>query len=192
MLQPALVIVSLWAAFALSWLLAALWSATTEKRLGTKRELSYRLMLVAGAVVLAIPAHGYRGPLRLWHVTRSEAWLCCALIGVGIAFSWWAHVHLGKLWSGAIVTKSAHRVVDTGPYALVRHPIYTGMLLAVYATTAAKGTVPGVIGAIIVTLGLWMKAALEERWLSAELDAGEYARYRQHIPMLIPFGPRSS
>jgi protein-S-isoprenylcysteine O-methyltransferase Ste14 len=192
MMRPATVIWSLWIAFTASWLLAAWWSNSTDKRLGLRRELFYRLLLLVGGLVLLIPAHGYQGPLRLWHVTRAQAWVCIVLIAGGFAFSWWARVHLGALWSGAIVRKSAHRVIDTGPYALVRHPIYTGILLAVYATATAKGTVPGVLGALIITLGLWMKAALEERWLSAELETGEYVRYRQRIPMLIPFGPRGT
>jgi protein-S-isoprenylcysteine O-methyltransferase Ste14 len=62
--------------------------------------------------------------------------------------------------------------------------------LAVYATAAAKGTIPGgVLGALLVTLGLWMKASLEERWLRKELDPGAYD-CRRKVPMLVPFGPR--
>jgi protein-S-isoprenylcysteine O-methyltransferase Ste14 len=100
-------------------------------------------------------------------------------------------VHLGALWSGNITTKQAHRVVDSGPYGIVRHPIYTGILLAAYATAAAKGTIPGVLGALLVTVGLWMKARLEETWLKAELGGDAYGTYRQRVPMLIPFGPKA-
>lgn len=122
----------------------------------------------------------------------SEAWACALVIAIGFLFSWWARVHLGALWSGRITTKEQHRVIDTGPYAVVRHPIYTGILLAVYATAIAKGTVPGVLGAIVVTIGVWMKARLEEMWLSTELDAGAYGAYRRRVPMLVPFGPRGA
>jgi protein-S-isoprenylcysteine O-methyltransferase Ste14 len=80
-------------------------------------------------------------------------------------------------------------VIDTGPYSLVRHPIYTGILLAVVATAAAKGTVFGVAGALTIMLGLWMKARLEESWLSEELDNSAYEAYRRRVPMLVPFGP---
>ena len=79
---------------------------------------------------------------------------------------------------------------SAGGRGIVRHPIYTGILLAVYATAAAKGTIPGVLGALLVTLGLWMKARLEERWLREELDPGAYDDYRRKVPMLVPFGPR--
>jgi protein-S-isoprenylcysteine O-methyltransferase Ste14 len=187
--RPGLVMIALWWGFALSWIAAALWSSRADKRMPMRREIWYRIMLVAGAVILFIPAHGYRGPLRLWSVTRDVAWVCVCSIGVGFAFSWWARVHLGILWSGRITKKSAHRVIDTGPYAIVRHPIYTGILLAVYATAAAKGTVLGLIGAALVTLALWMKARLEEDFLASELV--DYQDYKRRVPMLLPLGPRS-
>jgi len=187
---PALLIPMLWLAWAISWLLAAGWSARTERRVGVKGELGYRLVLIAGAIIFFPRAHGYHGPLRLWMVTRDQAWICTALIALGFVFTWWARVHLGTLWSGWITRKADHRVIETGPYGVVRHPIYTGILLAVYATAAAKGTIPGVLGAVLITLGLWMKARLEERWLRAELDPGAYDDYRRKVPMLVPFGPR--
>jgi protein-S-isoprenylcysteine O-methyltransferase Ste14 len=187
----ALLIGALWAGFALSWLAAATWSSAVEKRVGLRSELAYRAILVIGGIVFFIPAHGYEGPLRLWLVTRNEAWICVGLIALGFAFSWWARIYLGPLWSGQVTTKADHRVVDRGPYAIVRHPIYTGILLAIFATAAAKGTVLGLAGAAAMTLGIWMKARLEERWLRQELGADAYDAYRRRVPMLMPFGPRA-
>jgi protein-S-isoprenylcysteine O-methyltransferase Ste14 len=190
MLHPGIVILALWVAWAISWLLAAPWSAKTERSVGMKGELAYRIVLVAGALVFFPRAHGYHGPLRLWLVTLEQAWVCTALVALGFAFAWWARIHLGALWSGQITRKADHRVIDTGPYGIVRHPIYTGLLLSVYATAAAKGTILGLLGAFLITLGLWMKARLEERWLRGELDPGAYDGYRRKVPMLVPFGPR--
>jgi protein-S-isoprenylcysteine O-methyltransferase Ste14 len=189
MLRPGLVILIEWIAFAASWLLAAGWSSAVEKRLGMRREFGYRSLQLAGAVLLAVPAHGYQGPFRLWHVSRTEAWGCALIIAGGFSFAWWARLHLGELWSGPVTAKESHRVVDSGPYSIVRHPIYTGILTAVIATAAAKGTIPGLAGLLLIVLGIWMKARLEETWLSGELEAGAYQRYRRKIPMLIPFWP---
>ncbi len=86
--------------------------------------------------------------------------------------------------------KPDHHVVDSGPYAIVRHPIYTGILLAALATMAAKGTIPGVLGALLLVVGLWLKARLEENFLRQELGADAYDNYRRRVPMLLPFGPK--
>jgi protein-S-isoprenylcysteine O-methyltransferase Ste14 len=190
MLRPGIMIVLLWLGFAISWFAAAAWSAKTERSVGVQGELAYRIVLLAGALAFFPRAHGYYGPMRLWLLTRDQAWVCTALIALGFAFSWWARIHLGSLWSAWITRKAGHRVVDTGPYGIVRHPIYTGILLAVYATAAAKGTILGLLGALLITLGIWMKARLEERWLGEELDPGAYDDYRGRVPMLVPFGPR--
>jgi protein-S-isoprenylcysteine O-methyltransferase Ste14 len=191
-MHPALAIIALWIGFGVSWLIAAVWSGKTEKRVGLGSELAYRVVLIAGGVIFFIPAHGYYGPLRFWYVSLEEAWLCVGLMVLGFAFSWWARIALGSLWSGQITTKTDHRVVDTGPYAIVRHPIYTGILVAVLATMAAKGTIYGIAGAMLIFTGLWMKARLEERWLRQQLGADAYAVYCRRVPMLIPFGPKSA
>jgi protein-S-isoprenylcysteine O-methyltransferase Ste14 len=183
-------IVGLWALWALSWALAGAWANRTEKRAGMRAEAPYRAVLFVGALIFAVPAHGYDGALRLWHIGLVGAWTCVVVEALGFATAWWARIHLGRLWSGQITKKEGHHVVDTGPYGLVRHPIYTGILVALYATTIAKGTVLGIIGAAIFTTGLWMKARLEERWLASELGAEEYAAYRRRVPMLVPFGPK--
>jgi protein-S-isoprenylcysteine O-methyltransferase Ste14 len=187
-MNGALIIAALWIAFALSWIAAMPWSNKVEKRVGLGKELAYRIVLIVGGIVLFIPAHGYEGPLRLWYPTRDLFWTVVALILVGIAFAWWARIWLGSLWSGQVTKKENHRVVDTGPYRIVRHPIYTGILLAIYATAAIKGTILGIAAALIITLGLWMKARLEEGWLTQEVEG--YDAYRHRVPMLLPFGPK--
>ncbi|HEY3777429.1 MAG TPA: isoprenylcysteine carboxylmethyltransferase family protein [Rhizomicrobium sp.] len=191
-MRAGLVIAALWIAFAVCWIALAFWSGKTEKRAGVGAEIPCRIVLILGGIVFFIPAHGYYGPLRLWLVTRTEAWICVGLIALGFGFSAWARVHLGALWSATITRKAGHRVVDTGPYNIVRHPIYTGILLAVYSTAAAKGTVLGLAGALLITIGIWMKARLEERWLRSELGTDAYDAYRRKVSMLVPFGPKAA
>jgi protein-S-isoprenylcysteine O-methyltransferase Ste14 len=189
-MRPGSAFVILWGAFALSWAVAALWSDRTIKIGERGMGRVYRIVLLAAMLLFVIPARGYIGPLRLWSVTLNEAWICVAVTALGLGFAWWARIHLGRLWSASIARKEGHRVVDTGPYGIVRHPIYTGGLLAAYATAIAKGTVLGVAGAVLATLGFWMKARLEERWLREELEPGAYDAYSRRVPMLLPFGPK--
>jgi protein-S-isoprenylcysteine O-methyltransferase Ste14 len=186
-----MVITGLWIAFVLSWVAASGWSSTVDKSVGMKREVPSRLLLVIGALILFVPAHGYEGPLRLWRVTYAEAWVLTGAIASGLAFAWWARIHLGVLWSARVTTKENHRVIDTGPYAVVRHPIYTGILFAIYATAAVKGTALAWAAAAIITTGLWMKARLEEQWLRTQLGPA-YGEYRRRVPMLLPFGPKGA
>ena len=181
-------IAALWIAWAITWALAAVWSDRPVKHAGFREEASSRAMLVAGAALLFIPAHGYSGRLRLWLPSLPLAWTCVALVAAGIAIAWWARLYLGRLWSGTVTAKANHRIVDTGPYALVRHPIYSGLLLAIYATMAAKGTIWGVAGAALLTVGAVAKARLEERFLRAELGEA-YESYASRVPMLLPFAP---
>lgn len=181
---PAFAITTAWVAWGVSWLAAAVWSRRTAARAGAA-ELPSRLVTLIGGVLLFAPTRGWAlGPE--WEVSAALAWAMFGLIVLGIAFAWWARLHLGTLWSGTVTRKADHRIVDTGPYAFVRHPIYTGILGAAIATGVARGEAGALAGAFILCAGIWMKARLEERFLSEELGS-EYAAYRAHVPMLVPF-----
>jgi protein-S-isoprenylcysteine O-methyltransferase Ste14 len=184
------IIMGLWVAFWLSWLAAAWWSSQPDKSVGLRAEARSRIALIAGGLLFLIPSHGYVGPLRLWSPTIDLFWLCIALMLLGFGFSWWARIRMGRMWSGRITRKPDHHILDTGPFGIVRHPIYTGILTAVIGTLLVKGTVLGVLGAAIILAGLWMKARLEETWLSEELGPAAYRDYQARVPMLVPFGPR--
>jgi len=188
-MRPGIAIVALWVLWVISWLIAALWANPTESQPSAESAVPYRATLLTGTVLELVPAHRYEGPMRLWHIGLNGAWLCVAVMVIGLGFTWWARIHLGALWSGRVTRKADHRVVDTGPYRLVRHPIYTGLLLAMLATAVAKGTLSGIVGFATVFLGLTLKARLEERWLAGELGTGAYADYRRRVPMLVPGWP---
>lgn len=188
-MRPGLAVSVLWIGWIISWVLAAGWQKTTVKRVAVGAEIRYRLILIIGVLLLSISARRYAGPLRLYRVNWDQAWTCVGFLLLGLAFAWWARIHLGSLWSGSITRKEDHRVVDSGPYGIVRHPIYTGLLVAVLATAAIKGTIMGFAGALIIIIGLWMKARMEEQWLREELGAEAYDAYRRRVPMLVPFLP---
>ena len=92
-----------------------------------------------------------------------------------------------KVWSRWVVRKADHRIIQTGPYALVRHPIYTGISLAMLATAVMLGTAFSYLGAALFTLSFYLKARLEERFLREELGAEAYDAYARRVPMLVPF-----
>jgi protein-S-isoprenylcysteine O-methyltransferase Ste14 len=181
---------AVWIAWALSWFLAAAWSSRTKSGASIAEEAPYRLLTIVGFVLLfVVDARRYPGSWRLWALPISASWGMVALCWAGFAFAWWARIHLGRLWSAFVTRKADHHIVDTGPYGIVRHPIYTGIILAASATAILKGTVFAIAGALLATLGFWIKARLEESFLRAELGAEVYDAYQRRVPMLVPFGP---
>jgi protein-S-isoprenylcysteine O-methyltransferase Ste14 len=113
-------------------------------------------------------------------------WSGTALLALGLAFSVWARVYLGRNWSGTVTVKLDHELIRGGPYARVRHPIYTGLLLAFIGTAIVRAEWRGVLAVLIVFVALWRKLRLEERWM-IETFGDQYRRYRERTAALIPF-----
>jgi protein-S-isoprenylcysteine O-methyltransferase Ste14 len=80
-----------------------------------------------------------------------------------------------------------HKIIDRGPYAFIRHPIYTGLVVALFATAAVEATVPALVGAALMIFGFWLKAYSEEQFLRIELGPESYRAYCRRVPMLVPF-----
>jgi protein-S-isoprenylcysteine O-methyltransferase Ste14 len=184
--RPRIVFAVIWIAWIASWMAAAFWSSRAEKRARSWEMVVYRAAIVVGAVLLTPWAARRLAAAPLWDVGYDGAYALAALTLAGLLFAWWARIHLGRLWSGSITRKQDHRVVDTGPYALVRHPIYTGLIFALFATAIAQATARALAGAVLIAFGFWLKARAEERFLAAELGADAYGAYRRRVPMLMP------
>ena len=181
-----LIVAGLWVAWVVTWHIAALWR---DKPTVKAPRRSYRLHVVIVALGVALTFGTFpRFEHPLWQVTPALGWAMIVLALAGIAFAWWARVHLGRLWSGGIERMETHRVVDSGPYALVRHPIYTGLIAALVAAAVVHGTPLALAGPMLFALGFGLKAKAEERFLDAEI--GGYEEYRRRVPMLVPFAPR--
>jgi protein-S-isoprenylcysteine O-methyltransferase Ste14 len=175
----------LWGLWALSWWAAAFWSNRTEARSGG--QVLYRALTLIGIVLLFQVWLPDQRMIPLWRLNDTTRWVLAGLAAIGFAFCWWARLHLGRFWSAQVTRKQHHRIVDAGPYGLVRHPIYTGIILAGFATAIQRGTLVSLAGALLLVLAWFIKARLEERFLRAELGMAAYNAYAARVPMLIPF-----
>jgi protein-S-isoprenylcysteine O-methyltransferase Ste14 len=191
---------TLWGLWFLSWIVAAYWSDRAEKRTARGEAWLYRIVTVVGGFLLfgdsfRLLLFREASPLapstpQLWSLSPAAKWGVFVIVLLGLAFAWWARLYLGRLWSSSVTKKANHHIVDSGPYGIVRHPIYTGILLAAVATAVELGSVGGVAGALAFGIGFWIKARLEERFLGEQLGVADYDAYRRRVPMLIPLGPR--
>jgi protein-S-isoprenylcysteine O-methyltransferase Ste14 len=184
----------LWLAWALYWLVSAFGNKATVRREKLTSRLGYLLPgLVLGGVLLAwrnIPWPWLAQ--RVWPRSIEAYWIGVALLAAGILFAVWARVHLGRNWSGTVTVKEGHELIRSGPYGLVRHPIYTGLICAVLGTAIASGTVRALVGLSVITLSLLLKLRTEEGFMR-ETFPGEYERYCAQVPALVPFiKPRRS
>jgi protein-S-isoprenylcysteine O-methyltransferase Ste14 len=118
-----------------------------------------------------------------------EDWLRWAGLGItvaGCAFAVWARALLGSNWSATVTVKQHHELIRRGPYAIVRHPIYSGFLLGIVGTALALGEVRGVVALALGFLGWSVKARTEEQFLLEEFGAA-YIVYCREVKQLIPF-----
>ena len=108
-----------------------------------------------------------------------------ALTFLGVAIAIWARYCLGEYWSSRVTLKVDHQIIRSGPYAYVRHPLYTGMLLGIAGTALVVGEWRGIVAFLLALASFWRKASSEEFLLSSEFG-DQYAEYRRHTGFLTP------
>ena len=177
----------LWLAWLAYWFFAAFNVKATRRRERFASLLLNRGPLVIGAFLLAFE----RQPLhwlseRFLPLSMAFYWIGLVMLATGLALAVWARRHLGRNWSGIVTVKQDHELIRSGPYSLVRHPIYTGLLLAILGTAVAIGEWRGLIAVALITVGFVLKFKMEERFMS-ETFGEQYARYRAEVRSLIPF-----
>jgi len=169
-----------WALFWLYWLIAAF--SIKRGRVPWSRELRIRIALIVVVIVLVrFGAFRHNG-------VASDAWRGAAgllLFAVGLGFAIWARVHIGPNWGGPMTEKDDPELVMTGPYRLVRHPIYSGIL------TAGVGTAIGLnwqwlIAVALAAVYFGYSATVEERYLTDRFPIA-YPAYKRSTKMVVPF-----
>jgi protein-S-isoprenylcysteine O-methyltransferase Ste14 len=177
----------LWLAWLAYWFVAARNVKATRRRESHASRLGHVLLSVLAAALLACrgqPLHWLDE--RFLPDTVVAYWLGLLMVVAGLAFAVWARHDLGRNWSGTVTVKEDHEFVRTGPYRFVRHPIYSGMLLAILGTAIAFGEWRGLVAFGLLTVSLLFKLRMEERFME-ETFPDAYPRYRAEVPALIPF-----
>lgn len=174
-----------WLAFFVYWFLSAL----HVKKLKTKEPVRQRLAYLLGMVfaVLLLDALAPRIFFR-WRFIPRLPWvdfLAAALTVAGIAFAIWARAHIGQYWSATVALREGHQLIRTGPYAHIRHPIYSGALLALAGTCIYWGNYQAIVLFGVVLTGFMMKARKEEALLAREFGAA-FEEHRKHTGFFLP------
>lgn len=176
----------LWLLLGLFWLLTAI----GQKRAVFTESIGRSVVYRGGTIVaFLLMFYGWLavGPLG-WRVTPpwpALEWAALAIGIAGFAIAFWARILLGGEWSSAVTLKEGHRLIVAGPYAVVRHPIYSGLLLAMLGTAIAGGQLRMYLAAVVIFATFWYKSRLEERLLVGAMGA-RYVEYQRHTYALIP------
>jgi protein-S-isoprenylcysteine O-methyltransferase Ste14 len=176
----------LWLGWAIYWFVAAIGARRTRYREPAAASLLHLVPLVLGAGLFIWP-HPGRGWLTWRYLPPAPVWfflgLLLTVLGLGLAV--YARAFLGRNWSGTVTLKQDHELIRSGPYRWVRHPIYTGLLLAVCASALALGQLRGLLGLALIAAGFLRRITVEERILTGQFGDA-YKRYQAEVPALVP------
>ena len=176
-----------WLAFWACWFVLARRVRKNKKAEPELERIIHVGLFWFGFALIALPLFHY-GVLG-WKVLPGgyvQFWFGAGILLVGLGFAVWARLQIGAYWSGNVTLKECHRLIRTGPYALVRHPIYTGILSAFLGTAVALGEVRGFVAFVLLTVLHLFKSRKEERFMEQEFGE-EYVQYRKEVPALVPF-----
>ncbi|PYT79819.1 MAG: isoprenylcysteine carboxylmethyltransferase family protein [Acidobacteria bacterium] len=177
---------SLWFLFGAYWLVSAFKRKKTKQRESMLQRFGYTLLLAAGFYLLyqSQPLYGWLRDRFLPAGPASE-WFGVLLTAAGIGVAFWARWHLGTNWSGVVTLKEGHELIRTGPYRMIRHPIYTGILLALLGTAITFGEVRALLAVVIVWLSFYIKALREETFLTQEFGPS-FTEHKRQTGMFLP------
>lgn len=185
-ITPTALILGSWLLLAAYWLFAALGAKRPAKKESAGQRFLHIAVLTVGFFMLYGDAFRFGVlsrrflPDELW-----IAWAGAALTLLGVLFAIWARFTIGKEWSAEVQIKEGHQLIRTGPYAHIRHPIYTGMLLALCGTAVTIGEYRAILGVALFLFGFIRKAKKEERFLAGEFGPA-FDEHRRHTGFFLP------
>jgi protein-S-isoprenylcysteine O-methyltransferase Ste14 len=185
-IPPFLAVRYLWYVFILYWLVSALKRKKTKQRESILQRLVYILPVVIAFYLLYNPRTDF-GLLATYFVphTLEAQWAGVTIMALGVAIAIWARVHLGTNWSGVVTLKEGHELIRTGPYRNIRHPIYTGILVAFLGNAIVNGQVRGLIALAVMWASFYVKARREEAFLRQEFGP-KFDEHTRHTGMFLP------
>ena len=174
-----------WIAWAAYWLIMAFTAKRTIERRGF---IGYRVagLIALGCCVAVGKLLGVSAQSRLWPTSLALGLPSDCIVLAGVAFTVWARVTLGRNWSAEVTFKQDHELIESGPYALVRHPIYTGLIAMALGTAVNYGRAIGFALLLSACVALWWKARQEEQIMRRHFPDA-YAKYKAHVHAIIPF-----
>jgi protein-S-isoprenylcysteine O-methyltransferase Ste14 len=175
-----------WLAWIIYWFGSAWGTRRTVRREPFVQRLSTIVVMVlaVGLLGLVDERFGFLGQ-RFVPDSESVRRVGLVLTLAGLAFTVWARIHLGQFWSARVGLKEDHELIQSGPYAWVRHPIYSGILVAVIGSAVVAGDYRALLAVVLVWVGLSLKARREEKLLSEHFGEA-FVQYRQRTGALVP------
>lgn len=176
-----------WIIFIVVWAVAATAVKPVEQSQSAQSRM-FHIVTNALAFILIFWERVQLGPLDSRVVPLTEGFEIAAILFTyaGVAFAIWARFFLGGNWSGRVTLKRDHTLIQSGPYAIVRHPIYTGLVFAALGTTIGFGKLRCFIGVALAFVGWLAKSRAEEALLMTKFGES-YEEYRRHVKAIIPF-----
>jgi protein-S-isoprenylcysteine O-methyltransferase Ste14 len=180
-----LIIGGLWLAWVACWVILPRGKAIARKETALS-QASYGVLLLVAAWLMSGVGVPPIFKVRLWPQSSAVLVIGTIIVVLGLAFAIWARRHLGANWSMSVSVKREHELIRSGPYRFVRHPIYTGILIAILGTGVTIGEWRAVVSLAFAFFSFQRKASLEERWM-VETFGAAYEDYRAKVRALIPF-----
>jgi protein-S-isoprenylcysteine O-methyltransferase Ste14 len=175
-----------WLVVGAVWLVTAMRRKQAVERQPVRRRMAHVLLALVGYCLMAYPALGGRLlDFRFVPDTNAVYATGFAVTAVGAAFAIWARLTLGANWSGRPSLVAGHELITKGPYAVARHPIYTGLVTGTLGSAVAIGEWRCVVGALLVLAAFLTKIPDEERFMLRAFPEA-YPRYRARVKALIP------